>query len=93
MEATSISGLEAMAASRPIVGTTIGGITELVEPNHNGFLVEAQNASSLASGLLNAQQHPNLEEMGRHSLKRVQQLFTWERTAQQINNFYQTLLH
>ena len=40
MEATSISGLEAMAASLPLVGTRVGGIPVLIQDGINGYLCE-----------------------------------------------------
>jgi len=38
MEATSISGLEAMSSGLALVGTRVGGIPELIHDNQNGFL-------------------------------------------------------
>src|SRR5690606_17395430 len=32
--------VEAMAAGRLIMASPVGGITELIEDNHNGFLIE-----------------------------------------------------
>ena len=49
MEATSISGLEAMAAGLPLVGTEVGGIPELIQNGENGFLCRPADPRDLAT--------------------------------------------
>jgi glycosyltransferase involved in cell wall biosynthesis len=44
--------LEAMARGRPTVGTTVGGIPELVQDGHNGLLVPPHDANALAAALI-----------------------------------------
>ena len=39
--------LEAMSASLPVVATDVGGVSELVDHNGSGYLVESKNAQSL----------------------------------------------
>ena len=43
--------LEAMACGRPVVGSRIGGIPDLVEDGHSGLLVEPGDPVSLADAL------------------------------------------
>jgi glycosyltransferase involved in cell wall biosynthesis len=43
--------LEAMAAGKPIVASRIGGITDQIEPEINGILVEPGNESALRDAL------------------------------------------
>jgi len=90
-EATSISGLEAMAASRPIVGTRIGGITELIDDGVHGILVEPKDPDDLCRGLQKAMAANTLELMGQNAHLRVQQNFTWQQSAQSIKRFYHTV--
>jgi glycosyltransferase involved in cell wall biosynthesis len=45
------SVLEAMSYGKPVVGTTIGGVTDLIHDGRGGVLVEAGNADALAAGL------------------------------------------
>lgn len=43
--------LEAMAFQKPVVGTALGGIPDIVEDGITGILVEPENPSSLSSAL------------------------------------------
>jgi len=45
------SVLEAMSYSKPVLGTTVGGLLEIVTNGENGLLVKPDSPSSLAEGL------------------------------------------
>ena len=92
MEATSISGLEAMAAGRPLVGTRIGGIPELIVEGKTGCLVNAADPQSLAHGVIRAYTEFDLTEMGMQARERVLEGYTWSKIAQKVSSFYQRLL-
>jgi glycosyltransferase involved in cell wall biosynthesis len=81
MEATSISGLEAMAAGLPLVGTEVGGIPELIHPGGNGFLCRPADPLDLAEkiGLLLSD---DLAAMGAYSRRLVEERFDWSQIAQ-----------
>lgn len=57
-ESFGIVLLEAMACSRPVIASRIGGIPEIIEHEKTGFLVEAGNAHELAEKILWVEQHP-----------------------------------
>ena len=42
-----ISIMEAMAASKPIISTKVGGIPDLIKDNHNGFLVNPREVNTV----------------------------------------------
>lgn len=89
MEGTSVSILEAMAASRPIVATEVGGTPELVTDGDNGFLVNPGDSESLVDGLLRAKNHGQLTLLGEQGNKKVISNFTWKKTAQTMLHFYE----
>ncbi len=91
MEATSISGLEAMAASLPIVGTKVGGIPELVKDNITGFLCEPENPKDLAQKidlLLSC----DYKQLGQNASKMVQEHFDWNEIAKKTISEYKKVL-
>ena len=45
------TGLQAMFAETPFIGTTVGGIPEIIENMKTGFLVAPSDAIALADGL------------------------------------------
>lgn len=59
--------MEAFALCRPVIGTYIAGIPELIQPGKSGWLVPAGSVSALADAMRIALQTPldQLEEMGK----------------------------
>ncbi len=89
-EATSIAGLEAMACGKPLVGTTVGGIPQIVAEGETGLLVPPASPGALAeaiAGLL--RDRPRREEMGVRARRRVEAEFTWPAIAAQTVAVYE----
>ena len=91
LEATSISGLEAMAASLPLVGTEVGGIPELIKNGENGYLCNPADPDDLAAKI-ELLLEKDLQKMGRASRKMVEERFDWQRIAEQTLACYKNFL-
>jgi glycosyltransferase involved in cell wall biosynthesis len=91
MEATSISGLEAMAASLPVVGTNVGGIPELIQNGVSGFLCKPADPEDLALkiDLLTSM---SLPEFGANARNSMINRFDWRRIAAQTVEAYKKIL-
>lgn len=85
--------IEAMAVGKPVVGTRIGGIPEVIEDGVNGFLVEPGDAQGLAQALENLLEDPGKRlEMGERGRRRFEELFEFRRCHLRIFGLYEDLL-
>ena len=79
-EGLGTSLLDAMAASRPIVATTAGGIPEIVEHGLNGLLVPPRDHTALAAAIVRMLKDPDLRHrMAAAGFARVRERFTVDR--------------
>jgi len=90
-EATSITGLEAMASGKPLVGTTVGGIPALIDEGKNGFLVPPGDPQKLAEAIVAVLENPQRRiEMGKFSRQKAVNEFSWEKIAQETLKIYES---
>ena len=76
-EAFGLTIAEAMASARPVVGTRVGGIPELVEDGVTGLLVTPRDAPGLAGALAELRQAPERRiAMGQAGLARCAKRFS-----------------
>jgi len=92
-EALGLSLVEAMAAKKPIIGTNVEGINEIIEDGKNGFLVEFGNEKEMAKAILTLLNNPNLrQEMGGNGFKLVKEKFSLEKMVKNYQNLYISIL-
>jgi glycosyltransferase involved in cell wall biosynthesis len=92
-EGLSISILEAMASSKPVIATNVGGNPELVINKKTGILVPPKDPEALANAMIELIKNKKLrEEMGREGRKRVEKEFTIEKTAKKYIKEYKNIL-
>jgi glycosyltransferase involved in cell wall biosynthesis len=88
-EGVSLTILEAMAASLPIVATAVGGTPEVVD-DASALLIPARSPQAVASALVRLHQDPRLRaRMGTAALNRVQQMFTLDRMVREYRDVYE----
>ena len=81
-EGLGVAALEAMAASRPIVASRVGGVPEVVVDGVTGLLVPAGDAEALAAGIATLARDPvRRATMGQAGAARVSERFTIARMA------------
>lgn len=90
MEATSLAGLEAMSCGKPLIGSNVGGIPEIIEDGKTGCLVEAKNEDALACAILRLLKNPQIINlMGKNSREKVEKEFSWNIVADKTIEVYQ----
>jgi len=85
--------LEAMAAARPVVATTVGGVPELILDGQTGLLVPSKDPQALAEAVISLLKNPSrAEAMGVAARQRVLSHFTVDRMIAETEQIYRRLL-
>jgi len=80
---------EAMAFSRPVIGTRAGAIPEVIEDGRTGYLVERRNPAAMAQRILECLADPELRErMGRAGRAAAEQKFDIRRNVAHLVSMY-----
>ncbi|MFC1815842.1 glycosyltransferase family 4 protein [Thermodesulfobacteriota bacterium] len=89
-ETFGLSGVEALAAGRPVVAFDVGGISEWLLDGYNGFLVPVGNVELLANRIGQLLQDPELSnKMGRNGAKFVRKKFSSENHVKGLLSVYE----
>jgi len=92
-EATSIAGLEAMAAGRPVVATRVGGLPEIVAQGETGLLVPPRDPRALAHAVVSLlRDGPRRARYGSAARQRVMERFSWKMIAERTLHVYREVL-
>jgi len=92
-EATSISGLEAMACGLPLVGTRVGGIPAIMADGETGLLVEPGHPEQFAAALRRLISESGLRaRLGAAARTRAEQEFSWPEIARRTLHVYRECL-
>ncbi|WP_422089411.1 glycosyltransferase [Tenacibaculum ovolyticum] len=88
-ESFGVSVIEASSTGKAVVVTNVGGLPEVVEDGETGFLVPKKNSLKLAEAINKLVLNTNLrEKMGRNGIKRVKELYEWEKCVNKMILIY-----
>ncbi len=86
--------LEAMALSKPVVATAVGGVPEQVVDGETGLLVPPRDSLALASAITVLLDTPDkARSMGQAGFRRVQRRFPLTAVVDRYTQLYLDLLH
>jgi glycosyltransferase involved in cell wall biosynthesis len=84
--------LQALAMARPVIGTTVGGIPEVVIDAETGLLVPPRDPQALAQAMGRLRADVDLRRaLGRRGREVVVELFSMEQMAAEIEAVYRVL--
>ena len=87
---TPLKLLEAMAMEKPVLGSNVGGIAEIIKHGENGYLFEKGNMDSFKKTLLEVLDADN-RQIGRNARKTVVDNYTWDKSAKILQRVYEDL--
>jgi len=83
----NLAAVEAMASSKPIVATAVGGLPEVV--GEGGILVKPEDTKGLAQEVIHLINSPDLrKQIGEKGRKRAETLFDWGVCLQRTLDIY-----
>ena len=85
--------LEAMAAGKPVVGSSVGGIPELVREGETGLLVPEKDPGALAEALLRLARDPALRaRLGAGGKAEIREERSWDAVGRRFVEVYEHVL-
>jgi glycosyltransferase involved in cell wall biosynthesis len=88
-EAQGLSILEAMALSRPVVASAVGGIPEMIEHGRTGLLVPPREPAALAAAIVRLlTDHPYADTLAKAAQNLVHDRFCVELMVRAIETIY-----
>jgi len=89
-EAFGLSAVEASATGLPVIASRFGGIPEIVIHEETGLLVEPEDVEGLGEAIVTlAENRAVALSMGTNGRKRVEALFDWNSSVNQMIRIYQ----
>jgi glycosyltransferase involved in cell wall biosynthesis len=92
-EALCLSLIEGMTLGKPMIGTSVGGVPELVIQNETGLLVPARDSEALAEAILELAENATLRlSMGIKARAMMLEKFSASKMATEINKLYEEVV-
>jgi glycosyltransferase involved in cell wall biosynthesis len=91
-ESFGLTVLEAMACGLPVVGTSEGGVGELILDNETGFLVSGGNVDKFAEAILKLVGNPDLRQKMKMKAIQRAQTFSYEQAAANMLRLWEEMI-
>lgn len=91
-EGTPVSLIEACAAGRPVVGTRVGGIPDIIAAGVNGLLVPSGDAAALAGAIVQLVDDPERRRLMGTAGRAVRDRYGADRMVKELKELYRNLL-
>jgi len=89
VEAFGLVTIEAMSCGKPVIGSKVGGIPDVIEDGVNGFLVEPKDPGAIAEKIIMlAERRGVARKMGRECRRTVEAKFDIDKKIDKIIELY-----
>ncbi len=86
---SGIVAIESMASGTPVIASNVGGLKYVIQHEQTGVLFPAFNSFILTRAISRLISQPEWRwKLGKSARERVEELFTWDGVAHQLNEFY-----
>lgn len=86
--------LEAMACGTPVVGSSVGGIPDIIQDGWNGYLVRERSPSELAERIIALLENQTVrEQFKENGLRTVGERFSWRQISTKFTQTYVRLVN
>jgi N-acetyl-alpha-D-glucosaminyl L-malate synthase BshA len=93
MESFGLAALEAMACEVPTIGTSVGGVPEVIEHGRTGYLAQVGDVETMAGYAIEIlSDEKRLREMGKQARWEAQAHFCSSRIIPEYEKFYERVL-
>jgi glycosyltransferase involved in cell wall biosynthesis len=84
--------VEAMSAGLPVIGTSVGGIPELILDGVTGLIVPPKNPEALSRAIVTLIENPEFRrQLGEEASVRAREFFDVKRSVQDYEKLYKDL--
>ncbi len=84
--------MEAMACGVPCVGFNVGGIPEMIDHLHNGYVAQYKSADDFANGIYWLLTDPQRDIIAAEAVRKVQSQYAQSVVARQYTNLYNSII-
>ncbi|EIW00666.1 glycosyltransferase [Thermoanaerobacter siderophilus] len=92
-EGNPLSVMEAMAAGRPVIATSVGGVPELIQNNITGILVPPKNVNAFSKAMLMLIENKDLcQKLGEKAKEVAEKEFDISVMVKKYEKLYESLL-
>ncbi len=92
-EGYGLALLEAMATRKPVIGSRVGGIVDVIQDQITGILVQPNEPTALANAILNLLRNNELRLRMGGAARRFAEQNDWERVTENVEQLYRQVTH
>lgn len=92
-EPFGIVNIEALACGKPVIGTHVGGIPDVIKEGENGFLIMPEDPQALAQAMIRLLSFPKLIETFGKRAEEMAKAYDWTDVAKRYERVYEEVLY